>query len=230
MALLRNSRDIGVPDLLEMARLAIEAGAHGLTMHPRPDERHIRRTDVFEVARTILAPLTLEGRPSEEFLKLVEESRPAAVLLVPDAPEVKTSDRGWDLAAEGKLLPPSIARVRKAGARVNLFMDPDPAALAGIERLGIDGIEIYTGDYARAFGGADEDRAWQACRDTARAAQALGLATNAGHDLNLDNLPRLLAIGGIAECSIGHALTAEALIDGWQKTIRRYLEIMAAAS
>lgn len=229
IALLRNSRDIGIPDVLDMARRAIAAGAHGITMHPRPDERHIRRRDVLEICGAITAPVTLEGRPTEEFLALVEEARPAAVLFVPDAPEVVTSDRGWDLAAEGDLLRPLVARAKAAGARVNLFMDPDPAALEGIEATGADGIEIYTGDYARAFGRKDEDAALRRCVEANLAARRRGLGVNGGHDLNLQNLPRLLAAAEFDENSIGHALTAEALIHGWAETIRRYLRIMREA-
>jgi pyridoxine 5-phosphate synthase len=226
IALLRNSRDIGLPNLVQMAKLAVEAGASGITMHPRPDERHIRSSDVFEVAAAVSVPITLEGRPTESFITLIEQSRPAAVLFVPDAPEVKTSDRGWDLEREAFLLPPYIARARAAGARVNLFMDPDPMMLEGIEALEVDGIEIYTGDFARAFGTASERSAFEVCRATAAAAQRRSLNVNAGHDLNLDNLSQLLTIPGIVECSIGHALTAEALIHGWQATIRKYLAIM----
>lgn len=228
IALLRNSRRTGVPDLLAFARLALEAGADGLTVHPRPDERHIRGSDIAPLAE-VLAPhrpgreFNIEGYPEPRLFGFVDSVRPEQVTLVPDPPGAFTSDSGWRLdEAERAVVLPAVARLRALGARAILFVDPDPEAPARVAATGAAGIEIYTGAYAAARG-AGRAALLSACAETARRAAALGLVVNAGHDLNLENIPPLVAaLPMLAEASIGHELTADALRLGWQDAIRQY--------
>ncbi|HVH74207.1 MAG TPA: pyridoxine 5'-phosphate synthase [Stellaceae bacterium] len=229
IALLRNSRRTGVPDLAAFARIAHEAGADGITIHPRPDERHIRRDDVFVLAELMLpwrpqCELNIEGYPDERLLELTDAVKPEQCTLVPDAPGVLTSEEGWRLDAEQmRLVCPAVERLRKGGARVILFVDPDPAAVARVPLAGADGIEIYTGGYSAAFRAGDYAAVLGRCIETARAAEVRGLVVNAGHDLNLDNLPPLIAaIPFLAEASIGHELTADALVMGFAAAVRAY--------
>ena len=229
IALLRNSRRTGVPDVVRFGRIAHDAGADGLTMHPRPDERHIRRDDVFAIAE-LMRPwrpafeLNLEGYPDRRFLDLVAEVKPEQCTLVPDAPDAFTSEEGWKLdAAQHPLVDRALAELKPLGIRVILFLDPHPAAVAPVHNTGADGIEIYTGSYAAAFRAGDPDAQLQACAATAARAAALGLIVNIGHDLNLDNLPPLTAaLPGVAEASIGHELTADALVMGFAAAVRGY--------
>jgi len=229
IALLRNSRRTGVPDVVRFGRIAHDAGADGLTMHPRPDERHIRRDDVFAIAE-LMRPwrpafeLNLEGYPDRRFLDLVAEVKPEQCTLVPDAPDAFTSEEGWKLdAAQHRLVDQALAELKPLGIRVILFLDPHPAAVAPVHNTGADGIEIYTGSYAAAFRAGDPDAQLQACAATAARAAALGLIVNIGHDLNLDNLPPLTAaLPGVAEASIGHELTADALVMGFAAAVRAY--------
>jgi len=229
IALLRNSRRTGVPDVVRFGRIAHDAGADGLTMHPRPDERHIRRDDVFAIAE-LMRPwrpafeLNLEGYPDRRFLDLVAEVKPEQCTLVPDAPDAFTSEEGWKLdAAQHRLVDQALAELKPLGIRVILFLDPHPAAVAPVHNTGADGIEIYTGSYAAAFRAGDPDAQLQACAATAARAAALGLIVNIGHDLNLDNLPPLTAaLPGVAEASIGHELTADALVMGFAAAVRGY--------
>ena len=229
IALLRNSRRTGVPDVVRFGRIAHDAGADGLTMHPRPDERHIRRDDVFAIAE-LMRPwrpafeLNLEGYPDRRFLDLVAEVKPEQCTLVPDAPDAFTSEEGWKLdAAQHRLVDQALAELKPLGIRVILFLDPHPAAVAPVHNTGADGIEIYTGSYAAAFRAGDPDAQLQACAATAARAAALGLIVNIGHDLNLDNLPPLTAaLPGAAEASIGHELTADALVMGFAAAVRAY--------
>ena len=229
IALLRNSRRTGVPDVVRFGRIAHDAGADGLTMHPRPDERHIRRDDVFAIAE-LMRPwrpafeLNLEGYPDRRFLDLVAEVKPEQCTLVPDAPDAFTSEEGWKLdAAQHRFVDQALAELKPLGIRVILFLDPHPAAVAPVHNTGADGIEIYTGSYAAAFRAGDPDAQLQACAATAARAAALGLIVNIGHDLNLDNLPPLTAaLPGVAEASIGHELTADALVMGFAAAVRAY--------
>ena len=229
VALLRNSRRTGVPDVIKFGRIARGSGADGLTAHPRPDERHIRRSDVFGLAE-LMRPwrpgfeLNLEGYPDRRFLNLVAEIRPEQCTLVPDAPDAFTSEEGWKLdPAQHRLVDVALNELKPLGCRVILFVDPDPAAVAPVHNTGADGIEIYTGAYAAAFRAGNPQALMQACATTAARAAELGLVVNIGHDLNLDNLPPLAAaLSGFAEASIGHELTADALVMGFAAAVRAY--------
>ena len=231
VAQLRNRRDLPWPSVTGMARVALDAGAHGITVHPRPDQRHIRLGDVADL-RALLAEdypgreFNVEGYPTEHFLDLVESNRPEQVTLVPDDPAQSTSDHGWDFAAHGETLAPIVTRLKRGGARVSLFVDADPAAIDGAAATGADGVELYTGPYGGLF-----DEAGAASRElerlgaTADAALARRLHVNAGHDLTVDNLPALAArVPDLAEVSIGHAITADALLHGMAASVRRYLD------
>ena len=229
VALLRNSRHTGVPDVLNFARIAHAAGADGLTVHPRPDERHIRAADVPALA-ALMAPwrpvceLNIEGYPDERLLAIVRQVRPEQCTLVPDPPGAFTSEEGWKLGNDDTpLLRSAVAALRGLGCRVILFVDPDPTVVARVPGSGAAGIEIYTGAYAAACRAGDGARQLRACADTAAAAAAQGLVVNAGHDLNRDNLPALVAaLPNLAEASIGHELTADALEIGFAAAVAAY--------
>ncbi len=234
IALLRNSRHTGVPDLTAFARLAYEAGANGITIHPRPDERHIRASDVPALGRTIANwrpefELNIEGRPEPRLFDLIEAVRPEQCTLVPDAPSVFTSDKGWDLTREEiAMLRPIVERLHRNGARVILFVDPAAEPVSRVPETGADGIEIYTGTYAAVHRSGSHSPALDACMEAAEAARAAKLSINAGHDLNLENLPPLIArIADLKEVSIGHELTADALRLGFSNAIRAYLAALA---
>jgi pyridoxine 5-phosphate synthase len=226
---LRNSRRTGVPDVQRFGRIAHDAGADGLTMHPRPDERHIRRDDVFALAAMMLPwrpgfELNLEGYPDRRFLDLVAEVKPEQCTLVPDAPEAFTSEEGWKLdVKQHRLVDQALAELKPLGIRVILFVDPDPATVARVHNTGADGIEIYTGSYAAAFRRGDPAALLQSCASAAARATEVGLIVNIGHDLNLENLPPLVAaMPAFAEASIGHELTADALVMGFAAAVRAY--------
>jgi pyridoxine 5-phosphate synthase len=234
IALLRNSRRTGVPDLRAFARIAIEAGARGITVHPRPDERHIRRSDVPMLAETIAAQrpgveLNIEGYPDARLLEICAEVRPEQCTLVPDAPDAFTSEEGFKLdPAQMALVQPAIARLKELGARVILFIDPDTAVLDRIRPAGADGVEIYTGSYAAAFRNGTHATLLDACATTAKSAADRGLVVNAGHDLNLHNLPPMMArMPQLAEASIGHELTADALLMGFAAAVSAYAKALA---
>jgi pyridoxine 5-phosphate synthase len=229
IALLRNSRHTGVPDILKFAALAHDAGADGLTVHPRPDERHIRRSDVPALAQLMLTwrpgcELNIEGYPDERLLEIVREVRPEQCTLVPDPPGAFTSEEGWRLDNhDTAIVNPAVAALKALGCRVILFVDADPSVVDRVPGTGADGIEIYTGTYAAAFRARDAAAALAACKATGARAAALGLVVNAGHDLNLDNLPGLIrALPQLAEASIGHELTADALVAGFAATVMAY--------
>ncbi len=235
VALLRNSRHTGVPDVLKFARIAHDAGADGLTVHPRPDERHIRRTDVPALA-ALMAPwrpgceLNIEGYPDERLLAIVGEVRPEQCTLVPDPPGAFTSEEGWRLDnRDAAVVNPAIAKLKSFGCRVILFVDPDPTVIPRVPATGADGIEIYTGAYAAACRTGDGSAELAACAETASRAAQLGLVVNAGHDLNLDNLPPLVAaVPNLAEASIGHELTADALVMGFAEAVKAYKAALTA--
>jgi pyridoxine 5-phosphate synthase len=233
VALLRNQRDVGYPSVLDAARLVVGAGAHGITVHPRPDERHIRRTDVTDLAALLRNDLpaaiefNIEGYPSPEFVALIGEVRPDQVTLVPDAPDQRTSDHGWDVKASFRSLRSVIGELKDTGARVSLFMDPDPGAIASAAAVGADRIELYTGPYAHAFAGGEAGILLKRYAQAAEAAAEASLGVNAGHDLNLDNLPAFAhAIPQLAEVSIGHAITADALRIGFPAAVEGYLRAL----
>lgn len=235
VALLRNSRNLNIPDVLQVARIVLDAGAHGITVHPRPDGRHIRITDVHELAQ-LLRPkpgveFNIEGNPFEPpLLELAHAVKPQQCTLVPDDPAAFTSDHGWDLAASGDRLRPLIAELKGLGIRVSLFMDPLPEAMPAAAACGADRVELYTEPYARAFGTGDEKAVIARYAAAALAASKAGLGINAGHDLNRANLPRFLAaVPQVAEVSIGHALIADALESGLSATVAGYLHAMAGS-
>jgi pyridoxine 5-phosphate synthase len=242
IAQLRNRRDLPWPSVIGLSRIALEAGAVGITVHPRPDERHIRRTDCYDIAMLLRTEFpdrefNIEGYPTEDFLALVEDIRPHQVTLVPDAPGQSTSDHGWDTFGEAGLLAPVIERLKHTNAhantmfsaftlpqmRVALFIDADPAVATQAAKIGADRVELYTGPYGHTFDLAAKSARLEELGRTADAARDAGLSVNIGHDLTLDNLPALVArIPYTAEASIGHALTADALIYGMADTVRRY--------
>ena len=233
VALLRNQRDVGYPSVLEMARMVVAAGAHGLTVHPRPDERHIRKSDVPALAALMTSDLpkdiefNVEGYPTPDFIALIREIRPDQVTLVPDAPDQRTSDHGWDLVRQKSFLQEVIGDLKETGARVCIFMDPEPAEMAEASGAGADRVELYTGPYAEAFEAGDAAPLLKRYADAAEAADAAGLGINAGHDLTLDNLPAFRrALPMLAEVSIGHAITADALRIGFPAAIEAYLRAL----
>ena len=231
IAMLRNRRDLPWPSVTALGRIALQAGASGLTVHPRPDQRHIRFTDLPEIRALIddefpQAEFNIEGYPTEEFLALCERTQPEQVTLVPDDPSQATSDHGWDFAAHRDQLKSVVKRLKAGGMRVSLFADGDGdrAAVEAARETGADRIELYTGPYGGCF-----DDLEAAAREierlglTADAAEALGLGVNAGHDLTVANLPALARrIPLLAEVSIGHGLTADALEYGMAETVRRF--------
>lgn len=227
IALLRNSRGHNEPDVLRFVRRAIDLGVRGITVHPRPDERHITRRDVRDIAAMLAdhsgVEFNVEGYPSGPFLQLVEAVRPAQCTLVPDEPGQLTSDHGWDMRGAADVLRPVLQRLRDVGIRSSLFMDPDPDDAAPAAALGADRIELYTEEYARVYGTDREEAVLRRYRNAADAATQAGLGINAGHDLSLDNLARFLEIPGIQEVSIGHALIVESLERGFEPVIRDYL-------
>ena len=242
IAVLRNSRGHELPDPVEASRVAIAAGAHGITVHPRPDQRHIRADDVLllsELTRQHGVEFNIDGNPFAPprpgypgLLPLCDQTRPAQATLVPDGDDQLTSDHGYDLARDWERLEPLVAQLCVCCARVSVFVDP--GLTRGFEeahRIGISRVEIYTGPYAAAFAAGSAESALADCLATARAAQAAGLEVNAGHDLDQANLgPFLRAVPQVAEVSIGHALIDDALYEGLERTVRRYLAAIAAAS
>lgn len=229
LALLRNSRGRNYPDLCQYARRFIALGAGGITLHPRPDERHIRHDDVPRlkavVDETPGIELNIEGYPDERLMALVEAVRPHQCTLVPDAPDQLTSDHGWDFHGSDTGLEPVLRRLRDLGVRSAVFLDPDPTQVEGALEAGADRIELYTEDFARHHGGPEADRVQARYRATAAEAVDQGLGVNAGHDLSLDNLDDFLDIPDILEVSIGHALTVECIDHGIETVMQRYLAI-----
>jgi pyridoxine 5-phosphate synthase len=247
IALLRNSRDTTIPSVVAAAQTCIDAGAAGITVHPRPDMRHIRPGDVYDLAALLAQPanqaieFNIEGNPfagPEDngfpgFMALVEATRPAQCTLVPDDPIQLTSDHGWDLSGDNSHLQAIIQQLHQLGCRVSLFMDPVPAQLRLAKRLGTDRIEFYTGPYADHYASKQAGRANQHEQilatfvAAAAVAKELGLGINAGHDLNQDNLAAFCqAVQPVAEVSIGHGLITDALWDGLDTTVRRYNAIL----
>ncbi|KQW65796.1 pyridoxine 5'-phosphate synthase [Methylibium sp. Root1272] len=238
VALLRNTRTLTIPSVTHAARLAIEAGAQGITVHPRPDQRHIRTHDVHDLAAMLKAhphiEYNIEGNPFHNLMDLVRELRPHQATFVPDSVEQSTSDHGWSLPEDNEALRPLIDECHALGVRVSLFMDPLPEAMAQARLIGADRVELYTEAYARSHAegaGTPQHAALLACYTAAaEAALAVGLGLNAGHDLNRDNLTAFLrAVPGVQEVSIGHALIADALELGLTETVRDYLRCIHRA-
>lgn len=223
VALIRNSRGGDLPDLIQVAKDCEGFGAQGITVHPRPDQRHIRYDDIPRLKEVVTTELNIEGNPTETFLKLVLENLPDQVTLVPDAPDALTSDAGWDTKGQSEFLKEVITRLHAMHIRVSLFVDPKPEMVSGAKEVGADRIEFYTGDYAKAFD-KDAEQAIQPHIEAARVANDLHLGINAGHDLNLKNLRYYKqSISHLLEVSIGHALISDALYYGLQNAIQMYL-------
>lgn len=223
IATIRNARGGNIPDVLLAAQRCEQFGAQGITVHPRPDERHIRYSDVYDLKKRITTEFNIEGYPSDSFLQLVLEVQPEQVTLVPDAPNVLTSNAGWSLPKHNRFLHPIIQQLKKAGIRVSLFVDPQEEIIKAAAEVGADRIELYTEPYARAF---EEGIHTSVIKDFIQAAQfahSLGLGINAGHDLNLENLAFFsLKVQPLDEVSIGHALISDALYMGLEETIKQY--------
>ncbi len=223
VALLRNSRGGNLPNLVQVAKDCEAFGAEGITVHPRPDERHIRYADVPALKEVLTTEFNIEGYPSERFLELVCTYRPHQCTLVPDDPHQLTSDHGWDTIGQRAFLQEVVARLHEHGIRVSLFIDPTPELVEGAKTVGADRVELYTGPYAHQFA-QDPDAAIGPYVRAAQAAQHIGLGLNAGHDLNLDNLQFFKQhVPGLLEVSIGHALICDALYYGLHNTIQMYL-------
>ncbi len=227
LATLRNSRGKNNPDVVQTALKIISYGAHGITVHPRPDERHIRRADVIALKKTIKVELNVEGYPSQDFLELIEEVRPAQVTLVPDPPDAITSNAGWALANNEKYLQEVTRRIQKTKARVSIFMDPKDftsTTVQDLKDIGCERIELYTEDYAQDFSTPKKDATTKTYLALAKAAHKAGIGINAGHDLDRANLKYLVKkIPFIDEVSIGHALICDALELGLERTVKEYL-------
>jgi pyridoxine 5-phosphate synthase len=234
IALVRNTRRLGIPSVTRFAAIALEAGADGITVHPRPDGRHVRGEDVHELAALLAgwpaAEFNIEGNPFHQLMDYVRQVRPQQCTFVPDETGAFTSDHGWDLARDGDRLRPMIEEAHALGVRVSLFIDPEPEAMTLAREVGADRVELYTEPYAQAFGTAAQAEMLARYRAAAQAAQAAGLGVNAGHDLNRDNLPPFLTkVPGVLEVSIGHALTADALEFGMAAAVRMYVATIRSA-
>ena len=230
IALLRNSRGGNIPEVIEAARTVIKAGCHGITVHPRPDARHITRGDVLDLAQMLTVEFNIEGYPSPEFLDLVCQVHPTQCTLVPDPPDALTSNAGWDLASGGhNWLRDMVSRLRDHGIRSSLFLEPDVNQVPRARALGADRIELFTGPYSHAFETAEGRRILQMHREAARVAREEGMEVNAGHDLNLTNIPAYIAsVQGLVEVSIGHALISDALYMGLTAAVGAYLKVLGS--
>ena len=234
VALVRNTRHLGIPSVTRAATLCLQAGAHGITVHPRPDERHIRTHDVHELADLLKAwpdrEFNIEGNPFHNLMGFVRELRPQQVTFVPDSEGQFTSDHGWSFPADAERLRPLIDEARALGVRVSLFMDAEPDQMAGAKAVGADRVELYTEPYAAAWHSPQRDAQLQRFQAAAQAALDAGLGVNAGHDLNRENLTAFLrTVPGVSEVSIGHALIADALELGYSATIADYNRCIADA-
>jgi pyridoxine 5-phosphate synthase len=234
VALVRNTRHLGIPSVTRAAMMCLQAGAQGITVHPRPDERHIRAQDVRDLHELLKAwpqaEFNIEGNPFHNLMDFVREFRPHQCTLVPDAEGQFTSDHGWDMPADAACLKPIVEEAHSLGVRVSLFMDPVPEAMRAVKDAGADRIELYTEGYARAYGTQQQQEVLHRYAQSAQAALDCGLGVNAGHDLNQGNLTAFLrAVPGVTEVSIGHAFIADALELGYEATTRAYLAGIARA-
>ncbi|GAB2727983.1 pyridoxine 5'-phosphate synthase [Melaminivora jejuensis] len=227
VALVRNTRHLGIPSVLRAAEQCLQAGAQGITVHPRPDARHIRAHDVHELAALLKAwpdrEYNIEGNPTQNLLDFIRAVRPQQATFVPDSEDQFTSDHGWSFPQDAQRLAPLIAECHALGVRVSLFMDPVPGQMAGARAVGADRVELYTEPYAAAWGTPQQEAQLARYAAAAQAALAAGLGVNAGHDLNRDNLAAFVArVPGLLEVSIGHAFISDALELGYAATVRAY--------
>ena len=234
VALVRNTRHLGIPSVTRAAELCLRAGAHGITVHPRPDGRHIREQDVFDLAALMKdwpdREFNIEGNPFHNLMDIVRQVRPHQATFVPDEQGQFTSDHGWNLQQDAERLRPLIDECKSLGVRVSLFMDPAPEVMARARAVGADRVELYTEPYAAAWGHVQQSHELERYRVAAIAAAEAGLGINAGHDLNRENLTEFLrTVPGVAEVSIGHALIADALEMGYADTVRAYLDCIDSA-
>lgn len=222
VATIRNARGGNLPNVVQVAIDCQKFGAEGITVHPRPDERHIRYSDVFDLQSKICTEFNIEGNPIPEFITLIKRIRPTQVTLVPDGHDVLTSNPGWDTVKNRDFLTEIIADFQSIGIRTSIFIDPDPEMIRAASQIGTDRIELYTGPYAEAYA-VDREKAVAPYVEAAQLAKSLGLGVNAGHDLNRENLPYLYQrIPWLKEVSIGHALICDALYTGLEETIKAY--------
>jgi pyridoxine 5-phosphate synthase len=231
VALVRNTRHLGIPSVTRAATLCLQAGAHGITVHPRPDERHMRAQDVYELADLLKAwpqaEYNIEGNPFHNLMDFIRGAKPHQATFVPDSVEQSTSDHGWRFPQDAERLKPLIDECHALGVRVSLFMDPEPAQMAAAKAVGADRVELYTETWATAFGTPREACVLAGFTATAQAALSVGLGVNAGHDLNQSNLRAFLdAVPGVQEVSIGHAFVSDALELGYAAAVAGYLACM----
>lgn len=237
IALLRNSRETTIPSVLEFSKLALDAGAHGITVHPRPDARHITPQDVYDLAKLLQdypdAEFNIEGNPFESasahypgYMRLIEDCRPQQATLVPDNPQQKTSDHGWDFLQDEARLEPLVQQIKSLGVRVSVFVDPEEKAVHGAKAVGADRIELYTETYAKSFAQGQAEQLFDGFNHCAKLAHSLDLGVNAGHDLNQDNLLLFASLAHLQEVSIGHALVVDALYSGFESTVKAYLALL----
>lgn len=232
VALVRNTRHLGIPSVTRAAELCLRAGAQGITVHPRPDERHIRSQDVFELASLLKAwpgrEYNIEGNPSQNLMDFIRQVRPQQATFVPDSEDQFTSDHGWSFPVDAERLAPLVAECKALGVRVSLFMDPVPEQMAAARAVGADRVELYTEPYAAAWGTPQQSLEIQRYAAAAQAALDAGLGVNAGHDLNQANLAAFVReVPGVLEVSIGHALIADAMELGYATTVQAYLACIA---
>ena len=234
VALVRNTRHLGIPSVTRAATLCLQAGAHGITVHPRPDERHIRATDVADLSALMKAwperEYNIEGNPLQNLMGFVRQFKPHQATFVPDGEDQFTSDHGWNPATDTDKLRPLIAECKALGVRVSLFMDAEPSHMAWAKSVGADRIELYTEPFAAAWGNSTQTAQLERFAKAAQAALAVGLGVNAGHDLNRENLSTFVQlVPGLQEVSIGHALIADALELGYSETVAAYMRCITAA-
>ena len=229
IALLRNSRGRDFPSVVNFANKFMALGVEGITVHPRQDERHITQQDAYDLgdllAENAAVEYNIEGYPSEDFLLLVEKIKPTQCTLVPDAPDQLTSDHGWDLQQDMQLVQDTCARLKKAGVRAAIFLDPDVQHVELAAKSGCDRVEFYTESFAQSFNTEQGESILTQYKQAVARAIVLGIEVNAGHDLDLQNLPTFLTISGVLEVSIGHVLTIECIEQGMQSVIAQYLQI-----
>ena len=235
VALVRNTRHLGIPSVTRAATLCLQAGAQGITVHPRPDERHIRGHDVSDLSELLKAwpdrEFNIEGNPLQNLMGIVREFKPQQCTFVPDSEGQFTSDHGWNPESDTEILRPLIATAKSLGVRVSLFMDADPSSMAWAKSVGADRVELYTEPFAAAWGTSDQQGQLERFAQAAQAALDAGLGVNAGHDLNRENLTAFIQhVPGVQEVSIGHALIADALELGYSATIAAYLRCIREAT